>query len=228
MAQPQGAPRANTEQTPSGTTAYEDVGGWWSALLRNGIRIRFFGRPHLYFPPGLEYVPRQNVSSTDGLGRTNTYAKPYECTIDPVTGKFKTLYVQSTGPICDLSLTTPNCTWKRTPIRNVTSVALRVATIPFRSVPAKTRYDRSKYTAEDWAVVVLMWIPAVLCYLVSVSRVSSSNHENISTDVDHLPSSSTLAEATPPRRTGRSTCPFSIGLSDILAWHAICSKTDQP
>ncbi|KAH8881789.1 hypothetical protein GQ53DRAFT_886717 [Thozetella sp. PMI_491] len=144
-----------------------DVSGWWSALMLPNWTWRWFDRPHLFFKPNLEYVSHGDIEVVDGLGRTKTYKKAFECYLDPVTGKIKTLYVQATESICALSGTDPNCTWKRTCIRNVSPIPLRVANLPFRFVPEERRHDISKYTVEDWLIVVGMWIPTMICFLLA-------------------------------------------------------------
>ncbi len=149
---------------------YADISGWWSAFLSSGWSWRWFEKPHLYFRPRLEFVPQQKFAVIDGLDRKKVYDKPFDCYLDPVTGKIQTLYVQATESICQLSVNQPNATWKRTCIRNVSPVFLRVANMPFRFVPEDRRHDTSKYTVEDWLIVAGMWIPTIICFLLGVGH----------------------------------------------------------
>jgi hypothetical protein len=149
---------------------YLDVPSWWSILRAGGYSWRWFSSPHLYFPPNLEYVPGPSPFTViDGRGRQKTYDKPFECYIDPFTGKIEKLYVQAPESLCRLSASRPNATWKRTPIRNATPIVLRLANLPFRLIPLERRGDRHKYTAQDWMIVVAMWIPTVAVFLLGVS-----------------------------------------------------------
>lgn len=146
---------------PSG---HVDASGWWAALSIGGFSWRWFTSPRLYFRPGLEYTSQGPFIVVDGMGRLKQFEKPIDCFIDPETGKIETLYVQSTNSICALSRSAPNATWKRTVIRNVSPMFLRAANLPFRFISAERRYDRSLYTTEDWCIVLLMWIPAVMAF----------------------------------------------------------------
>ncbi|CAP71654.1 uncharacterized protein PODANS_6_50 [Podospora anserina S mat+] len=146
---------------------YQDVSSWWAAFFKGGFSWRWFGGPHLYFRPNLEYADSTPFFVTDGLGREKVYNQPFECYIDPFTGKIEKLYVQAPSSICLLGSVDPNCTWKRTPIRNVTPFLLRVGNLPFRFIPAERRGHRSKFTFEDWCIVIGMWIPSVAIFLMS-------------------------------------------------------------
>ncbi|GAB1315519.1 Heterokaryon incompatibility domain-containing protein (Fragment) [Madurella fahalii] len=154
---------------------YQDVSSWWSAFFTGGYSWRWFTSPQLYFRPNLEYIPGPAPFTViDGLGREKTFDKPFDCYIDPFTGKIETLYVQAPESICQLSATSPNATWKRTPIRNVTPIALRIANLPFRFIPAERRGDRSRFMAEDWLMVIGMWIPTLAVFLLSVMTIDDS------------------------------------------------------
>ena len=164
---------------------YQDVSSWWSIFFSGGYSWRWFERPHLYFRPLIEYVPPathhddgSRFTVVDGLGREKPYDKPLECLIDPFSGRIQKLYVQAPASICRLPTAgNPNGTWKRTPVRNVTPIALRIANLPFRFVPAQRRYDRSLFTVEDWLIVIAMWIPAVVAFFLSVSLPLYAEHQ---------------------------------------------------
>lgn len=165
---------ANYSQTMTGQpnpgypNPRDDVPSWWSVLFKGRYYWRWFSRPSLYFRPGLEYTPRP-VNIIDGLGREHKFDKPFDCFIDPFTGKIETLYVQAPYSLCLASAARPNATWKRTPIRDVSPLALRVANLPFRFIPPERREDRTKYTNKDWLTVVAMWIPTVAIFMFLVS-----------------------------------------------------------
>ncbi|KAK4247701.1 hypothetical protein C7999DRAFT_31894 [Corynascus novoguineensis] len=147
-----------------------DLLSWWSVFFfKRGYSWRWFSRPRLYFPPGLEYKPWDDlgpVTFVDGRGREKTFDKPFDCYIDPFTGKIETLYVQAPYSICEASATSPNATWNRTPIRNVSPMSLRIANLPFRFVTADRRANLALYTPKDWLIVFGMWIPAVAALML--------------------------------------------------------------
>ncbi|KAK4193995.1 hypothetical protein QBC40DRAFT_48483 [Triangularia verruculosa] len=153
---------------------YQDVSSWWNAFFQGGFSWRWFGGPHLYYRPNLEYADSTPFFVTDGLGREKIYNQPFECYLDPFTGKIEKLYVQAPASICQLGVVNPNSTWKRTPIRNVSPFLLRVGNLPFRFIPAERRSHRSKFTVEDWFIVIGMWIPSVAAFLVSWTVYDSS------------------------------------------------------
>lgn len=117
----------------------------------------------MHFFPGIEYVPRP-FTVIDGRGREKTYKKPFECYLDPFTGKIKELYVQGPDSICRLSTACPNATWKRTPIRKAAPTAVRIANLPFYFIPPERRGDTRLFTTEDWLSIILMWIPTVVLF----------------------------------------------------------------
>ncbi|KAK1757075.1 hypothetical protein QBC47DRAFT_412412 [Echria macrotheca] len=169
-------------QAPTGSASgprypnpYEDIPSWWSYFFSGGYSWRWFSKPHLYFRPGLEYKKTESPFTViDGLGREKTYDRPFECYIDPATGKIETLYVQAPGMLCRMSSSESNCTWKRTPINNVTPILLRIANIPYRAIPAKRRsLPWSDLTAEDKWKVVLLWLPAVAVFLFSLMTMDA-------------------------------------------------------
>src|SRR3569833_374496 len=148
--------------------SYADASGWWEAFFGGGFNWRWDTSPHLHYKPGLQYRSQGDFTVVDGLGRLKSYQKPFDCFIDPDTGKIETLYVQSTASICALSQSAPNATWQRTIIRNVSPMFLRAANLPFALIPATRRHDKSLYTEEDWWIVVGMWIPSILAFTLLV------------------------------------------------------------
>jgi len=153
------------------SSPYEDIPSWWSYIFAGDYSWRWFTSPHLYFRPGLEYEKTDDEFTViDGLGREKTYHQPFECYIDPLTGKISKLYVQAPASLCRMPADKANNTWKRTPIRNATPILQRIANLPFRLIPPERRGEPwSKLTGEDRLKVVMMWLPTVAVFLVSVS-----------------------------------------------------------
>ncbi len=143
-----------------------DIRGYWRTFFRFDYAWRWGAKPHLHFPAGQEYTQTDEYIAIDGMGREFRDRRPFECTIDPTTGKFQTLYVQATDSICKLS----NATWKRTVVRNVAPKFLRCANIPFQMIPTERVDSSSKYTGTDWLTVVVLWIPAVIYLFFAVSQ----------------------------------------------------------
>ncbi|AEO67483.1 uncharacterized protein THITE_118127 [Thermothielavioides terrestris NRRL 8126] len=130
-----------------------DCPSWWSYFFAGGYLWRWLSSPHLYFLGGLEY--RANPSPftvIDGLGGEKIYERPFECYIDPFTGKIRRLYVQAPNSLCRLFPKNANATWRRTPIRNASSIWFRLANLPFR-------------LPRDWLVVIPMWAVTVVLFL---------------------------------------------------------------
>ena len=142
---------------------------WWECFWSGNYDWRW-SSPHLCSRSKLEYVPitKTPFSVVDGLGRKKVFRKPFECYIDPFSGKIKKLYVQAPGSICHLSGDKANATWGRTPIRNATPIWLRVADLPYRGIPIGRRGDSSKFTAEDYLVIAATWLFAVVVFCFCV------------------------------------------------------------
>ena len=146
---------------------YNDSAGWWSALFARNFNWRWSESPHLYYEPSLEYTPGERYLTVDGMGREKEYERTFDCTINPLSAKLEKLYVQAPDSICHL----PNATWERTVIRDVAPLFLRLANLPFNSIPRHRRNDVSKYTSEDWTAVASWWIPSVVALFFTVSAV---------------------------------------------------------
>jgi hypothetical protein len=148
---------------------YEDTHGKYTAFLAGGWKWRFFGFPHLYYPSGLRYREIPATCFHDQLGRQRIITRPFDGLISPADARLETLYVQATDSICKLSSTSPNCTWKRTVIRNVSPFYLRVSNMVFRLVPPERRGKPELYTDEDRWLIAVMWIPTVVVLFFAVS-----------------------------------------------------------
>jgi len=146
--------------------SFYNIRGYWPTFFLGGYSWRCFGHPKLYFRPGLDYTVTDEFVATDGMGRALRSRRPFECTINPVDGKFQKLYVQATDKICGL----PNGTWKRTIVRNAAPGFFRFASLPYKFVPRNRVNHVSRYTWVDWVTVVLLWIPTVACLIFAVSH----------------------------------------------------------
>ncbi len=148
---------------------YLDVPSWWEYFL-SGQYDWQWASPHLYFKSKLQYTPRPaRLAVVDALGRKKFYSKPFECYIDPFSGKFKELCVQAPRSICQLATSdNPNATWNRTPIRNAVPFWQRLADLPYRGIPVERRGDSAKFTAKDMFSLALMWLVAVVAFFLSV------------------------------------------------------------
>lgn len=83
------------------------------------------------------------------------YLSPYDCHLAK-------LVVQSAQEVYDAK---PNGTWRRTFIRNMSPLMLRVANWVLETVPAEDR----PMTGEEIFALVVKWIPASVALLVLVS-----------------------------------------------------------
>jgi hypothetical protein len=84
----------------------------------------------------------------------------YPC---PSDGHLAKLVVQATDQVYAGSR---NSTWRRTFIRNVSPISMRVANWPFTSVPV----DSSQWTSDNWRLVCLKWLPTCGALIILVRR----------------------------------------------------------
>ncbi|PVH70359.1 hypothetical protein DL98DRAFT_504723 [Cadophora sp. DSE1049] len=92
------------------------------------------------------------------MGRPITVKTPYSCTINPSSGKFEPLTVQTRDSFCRLN----NSTWDRTIMRSAAPKLFRVANFALRGIHHEKRSRIELWTGTDWMSVVLRWIPAFL------------------------------------------------------------------
>ena len=167
------APPAGVALPPVGPGDFinpsHDTTGWWMAFAQGGWAWRWFSTPRLYFRPGLEYFVGGSFQVIDPMSRCRTYNRIFDSVFNPQTGRLETLYVQSTDSLCYASRSRPNSTWKRTVMRNVAPMYLRVANLPFRPIPGNRRNDSTLYTPEDYAWIALLWIPTAALMFPAVS-----------------------------------------------------------
>lgn len=150
---------------PGYISDYNDIRGWWHAYFYGTYAWRNSHRPRLYYPAGYTYVTGQPYIAVDGMGRIKKGDTAYDCTINPSTGKFEPLCVQTTDSLCAV----PNSTWDRTIIRNGAPRLFRLASFAFRGIPVARRHDLKMWTKYDWASVTSRWVPSSLGIFILVS-----------------------------------------------------------
>ena len=124
---------SNEEPVPDYIANFNDIRGWYYAWTRTKHSWRDWGdesRPvRLYYPASLQYNTQDDYNAIDGMGRQNPGDQPYACTINPSSGKFERLCVQTRDSFCALD----NSTWDRTVIRNTAPRLFRLANFPLPS-----------------------------------------------------------------------------------------------
>jgi hypothetical protein len=80
--------------------------------------------------------------------------------LSPWDGHLTKLVVQSVDDVYDAQ---PNSTWRRTFVRNISPLIIRMAQWPFSSVPK----DGAEVGIEDWAIITGKWLVAT-CVLTLV------------------------------------------------------------
>jgi hypothetical protein len=163
------------EPLPEYITEFNDIGGWLHAWYSTEHSWRgWFGgiRPRLYYPAGLKYKGRDDFVAVDGMGRPWSKNTPYSsdihaysCTINPSSGKFERLTVQTRDSFCGLD----NSTWDRTIIRNTAPKLFRLANFALGGIPVERRHQVELWTGADKRSVLIRWIPASLGIFVVVS-----------------------------------------------------------
>jgi len=121
----------------------------------------------LYYPASLQYNSQDDYNAIDGMGRQIHGVQPYACTINPSSGKFERLCVQTRDSFCTL----PNSTWDRTIIRNTAPRLFRLANFPLQVIPSGKRHQIHEWNRENWVSVAIRWIPASLGIAILVSFI---------------------------------------------------------
>jgi hypothetical protein len=156
------------EPVPAHTDNSNDVRGWYHAWRNTEHSWRAWRdetRPRLYYPASLRYNERDNYVAVDGMGRLVSGNTPYACTVNPLSGKFERLTVQTRDSFCTLN----NSTWDRTIIRNTTPRLFRLANFPLSAIPLRRRGRIQLWTGRDCVSVVVRWVPASLGISILVS-----------------------------------------------------------
>lgn len=131
---------------------------------RNLLHAQTFWKwqfPNAYQRAGRKYVAQKVERHRDVMGRVkhNTEDDRY---LSPIDGRLAKLVVQCTD---ELYNGVQNSTWRRTFIRNHGSILLRIANWPTKSVSSS---NPKTWNGEEWAMVVVRWIPSVLGLFVLV------------------------------------------------------------
>lgn len=133
--------------------------GYLGNFFSRTSRYRVVKSPHSLQKPGCTYLSDANFRHQDSLQRI--YEGPFDDRyLDPVDGRVKELVVQCTdrvyrGP--------RNSTYKRTFIRNVATITLRVASWPMDHLDDEPRTKASKMWARF--LVVVKW--PITCYVLN-------------------------------------------------------------
>jgi hypothetical protein len=118
---------SNEEPVPDYIANFNDIHGWYYAWTRTEYSWRGWSddsRPvRLYYPASLQYNVQDDYNAIDGMGRQIPGNQPFACTINPSSGKFERLCVQTRDSFCTLD----NSTWDRTVIRNTAPRLFRLA-----------------------------------------------------------------------------------------------------
>lgn len=96
------------------------------------------------------------------MGRA-THFMPEDYYLSPTDFHLAKLMVQCSQEVYDAN---PNSTWRRTFVRDVSPLLLRVANWALESIPTEER----PMTGEEYVRVGAKWIPANIALLILVSR----------------------------------------------------------
>jgi hypothetical protein len=165
----------NDDPLPNSIPEINDIKGWYHAWSNTEYSWRGFfpdTKPRLYYPASMLYNARGDFVAVDGMGRLISQNMPYSCTINPSSGKFEPLTVQTRDSFCRLN----NSTWDRTIMRNAAPNLFRLANFALEGVPLERRLQVSLWTGTDWMSVVIRWIPASLGICILVSSFISTTH----------------------------------------------------
>jgi len=152
------ADEEDKDPLPPYIASFDDVRGWHHAYGDGKYTWRWSSRPRLYYPASLQYKPGNEYFAVDGMGRRRKGEQRFECTINPTSGKFERLCVQTRDSFCELQ----NSTWDRTIMRNSAPRMLRLAEFTLRGIDWSKRHEPDKWDASDWWSVVWRWFPASL------------------------------------------------------------------
>lgn len=119
--------------------------------------------PNSYQLAGHSYTARIEWRHRDAMRRIWNGVED-DRYLNPDDGRVNNLVVQTTNDVYDGPT---NSTWRRTYIRNVSSIIVRVAQWPFTKVPN----DSKQWSRENWTNVGLWWLPTCISLLVVVRSV---------------------------------------------------------
>ncbi len=127
---------------------------WLRRINRNFFhpRARYsWAVPRSYQLAGYSYLSHAQRRHRDAMSRVWN-KKEDDRYLNPLDARAETLIVQTTNPIYDGAL---NSSWRRTYVRNVSSLIVRVARWPFQTIPR----SHEKWVMKDWTMVALWWLP---------------------------------------------------------------------
>lgn len=93
----------------------------------------------------------------------SSHFMPEDFYLSPTDCHLAKLMVQCSQEVYDAN---PNSTWRRTFVRDVSPLLLRVANWALKSIPNEDR----PMTGEEIAIVVAKWLPANIALLLLVSE----------------------------------------------------------
>ncbi|MCJ1262456.1 hypothetical protein MMC22_002326 [Lobaria immixta] len=117
--------------------------------------------PNSYQLAGQSYTARDHWRHRDAMRRIWNGVED-DRYLNPDNGRVNRLVVQTTNIVYDGPT---NSTWRRTYIRNASSIIVRVAQWPFTKVPR----DSKQWSRENWTFVGLWWLPTCISLLVVMS-----------------------------------------------------------
>ena len=155
------------EPVPDDIDSSNFARGWFHAWTRTEHSWRAWReiRPRLYYPASLQYRAQDGYVAVDGMGRRITGNTPYACMINPSSGNFERLTVQTRDSFCTLK----NSTWDRTIIRNTAPRLLRLASFPLSAIPLSRRDQIELWTRKERVSVVTRWVVASFGITILVS-----------------------------------------------------------
>lgn len=123
--------------------------------------LRRWKFPNYYQPPGIPHPEDLHSHHRDAMGRSK-YFMPGDYYLSPTDFHLAKLMVQCSQEVYDAN---PNCTWRRTFVRDASPLLLRVANWVLESIPNEER----PMTQEEATTVAAKWIPAIIAILFLVS-----------------------------------------------------------
>jgi hypothetical protein len=207
---------SNEEPVPDYIANFNDIHGWYHAWARTEHSWRGWGdesRPvRLYYPASLQYNAQDNYNAIDGLGRQIPGDQPYACTINPSSGKFERLCVQTRDSFCTLE----NSTWDRTIIRNTAPRLFRLANFPLQAIPPAKRNQIKAGFLHRWGSS-FSWVWPSTIYLQTIQT-----NKRAFDDSWFCQLMASLVE-----RTREHICPFCTMVTDTHVWLEISGKTGE-
>jgi hypothetical protein len=125
-----------------------------SRTLKNG-RNMWKRKGHVYLLPALRFASLKLVRHRDVMARVSRCEPENDRYLKSSDGRLYDLVVQAVDEVCSLS---PQTTWRRTFVKNVSHRGIRIANFAVNCIPA----DSSRLSFGDWVNVVGKWLGATL------------------------------------------------------------------